>query len=111
MPAAERAVPSLVMDRPPLHAFVRELLGNERFDAFAQAFPARARVSEPALPLLLAALHERLARPLVCLLAEDADARDAAEAARWVAGAALGAMPPSPGVRRGSGLEGAADVV
>ena len=44
------------MDRTPLHAFVAELAANERFQAFAKALPARARVSEPALPLLLAAL-------------------------------------------------------
>ena len=47
------------MDRPVLHAFVRELLALERLQAFAAALPARARVSEPVLPLLLAALHER----------------------------------------------------
>src|SRR6266516_1326 len=93
------------MDRPVLHAFVRELLAHERFEAFAEAFPARARVSEPALPLLLAALHERLARPLVCLLPDDADARDAAEAAGWFAGGERVALLPSRGVHWGSGLE------
>ena len=51
-----------------------------------QALPARARVSEPALPLLLAALHEQLGRALLVLLPEDADARDAAEGASWYLG-------------------------
>ena len=59
------------MDRPVLHAFVRELLALERLQSFAAALPARARVSEPVLPLLLATLHEQLDRGLVCLLPED----------------------------------------
>src|SRR5262245_12870244 len=93
------------MDRPVLHAFVRELLGDERLAAFAEELPARARVSEPALPLVLAALHEHLGRPLVCLLPEDADARDVAEAAGWFAGGDRVALLPSRGVHWGSGLE------
>src|SRR5437868_11644555 len=85
---AEPRVPSFVMDltettRPVLHPLVEELLGDERLVAYAEALPAPARVSEPALPLLLAALHEHLGRALVVVLPEDADARDAAEAARW----------------------------
>src|SRR5919201_576463 len=88
MAAAEPAVPHFVMDlaettRPVLHPLVAELLADERLGAYAAALPAPAPVSEPALPLLLAALHEHLGRALVCLLPEDADARDAAEAARW----------------------------
>jgi transcription-repair coupling factor (superfamily II helicase) len=93
------------MDRPPLHAFVRELLALERLQAFAAALPSRARVSEPVLPLLLATLHVELGRGLVCLLPEDADARDAAEAAGWFAGHEGVALLPSRGVRWGSGLE------
>jgi transcription-repair coupling factor (superfamily II helicase) len=93
------------MDRPVLHAFVRALLAHERLHEFAQALPSRARVSEPALPLLLATLHELLERPLVCLLAEDADARDAAEAASWFVGEERVALLPSRGVRWESGLE------
>ena len=93
------------MDRPPLHVFVDELLRHERLQAFAAALPARARVSEPALPLVLAALHEQLGRALVCVLPEDADARDAAEAAAWFIGAEHVALLPSRGVRHGSGLE------
>src|SRR5439155_1974506 len=69
------------------------------------ALPASARVSEPVLPLVLAGLHEHLGRGLVVLLPEDADARDAAEAARWLLGAERVALLPSRGVRWGSGLE------
>src|SRR5947208_11575717 len=93
------------MDRPVLHSLVRELVEHERLQAFAQGLPARARVSEPALPLVLAALHEHLGRPLVCLLPEDADARDAAEAAAWFLGEEQVALLPSRGVRWESGLE------
>ena len=94
------------MDRPILHAFVRELLEHERLHAFADALPAtRARVSEPALPLVVAALHEHLGRGLVLLCAEDADARDAADAAAWFLGEERVALLPSRGVRWGSGLE------
>src|SRR6187549_2807082 len=90
---------------PVLHPLVEELLADERLAAFADALPAPARVSEPALPLLLAALHEHLGRALVVLLPEDADARDAAEAARWFLGEDRVALLPSRGVRWGSGLE------
>jgi transcription-repair coupling factor (superfamily II helicase) len=93
------------MDRPVLHAFVRELVAHERLQAFAEALPIRARVSEPALPLLLASLHDHLGRPLVCLLPEDADARDAAEAAAWFLGDEGVALLPSRGVHWDSGLE------
>jgi transcription-repair coupling factor (superfamily II helicase) len=93
------------MDRPVLHALVGELLAHERLQAFAEALPTRARVSEPALPLLLAALHEHLGRALVCLVAEDADARDAAEAAGWFLGDERVALLPSRGVHWESGLE------
>src|SRR5947209_2823354 len=93
------------MDRPVLHTFVRELVEHERLQAFADALPERARVSEPALPLVLAALYERLERPLVVVLPEDADARDAAEAAAWFIGEERVALLPSRGVRWESGLE------
>jgi transcription-repair coupling factor (superfamily II helicase) len=93
------------MDRPPLHAFVAELARYERLQAFAGALPARARVSEPVLPLLLAALHEQLGRGLLVLLPEDADARDAADGASWFVGGERVALLPSRGVKHGSGLE------
>ena len=94
------------MDRPVLHPFVRELADSERFRAFLEALPdTRARVSEPAFPLLLAAIYEELGRPLVVLSPEDADARDAAEAAGWFLGDEHVALLPSRGVSWGSGLE------
>ena len=105
MTPAEPPVPPLVMDRPIHHAFVRELLENERLQTYAAALPARARVSEPVLPLLLATLHEQLGRGLVCVLPEDADARDAADAAGWFLGSERVALLPSRGVRWASGLE------
>jgi len=96
------------MDRTVLHAFVDELVEDERLAAFATSLRdrgSRARVSEPALPVLLAALHERLQRSLVCALPEDADARDAAEAAAWFLGEERVGLLPSRGVHWGSGLE------
>src|SRR5438105_5438056 len=94
-----------VMDPPILHPLVAELRESDRLRAFAQALPASARVSEPALPLLLAALHEELGRGLVLLVPEDADARDAAEGAAWFLGDDRVALLPSRGVHWGSGLE------
>jgi transcription-repair coupling factor (superfamily II helicase) len=104
-------VPPFVMDQPILHAFVAELRESDRLRAFAEAFAAPARVSEPALPLLLAALHEELGRPLVLLVPEDQDARDAAEGAAWFLGEERVAMLPSRGVQWGSGLEPAPHLV
>ena len=86
------------MDRPVLHAFIRELVEHERLVELADALPTRARVSEPALPLLLGSLHERLERGLVVLLPEDADARDAAESAGWFLGDHAVGLLPSRGV-------------
>ena len=88
----------------PLAAFVEELRGHDRFQAFARALPTRARVSEPVLPLLLAALHEELGRGLLVLLPEDADARDAADGAGWFIGAENVALLPGRGVAHDSGL-------
>ena len=93
------------MDQPVLHTLVDRLRAEERLQQFAAALPTRARVSEPVLPLLLAALHEELDRGLIVLLPEDADARDAAEAAGWFAGDDRVALFPSRGVHWGSGLE------
>ncbi len=88
----------------PLAAFVDELRRHDRFQSFARAFPTSARVSEPVLPLLLVALHEELGRGLLVLLPEDADARDAADAAGWFAGGGNVALFPSRGVTYESGL-------
>src|SRR5690242_19252209 len=99
-----RPVPPLVMDRPVLHAFIRELVEHERLAELAEALPTRARVSEPALPLLLATLHERLERGLVVLVPEDADARDTADAAAWFLGDDAVGLLPSRGVTWESGL-------
>ncbi|HLY85362.1 MAG TPA: transcription-repair coupling factor [Gaiellaceae bacterium] len=92
------------MDRPVLHAFVQELVAHERLAELADALPTRVRVSEPALPLLVASLHERLERGLVVLLPEDADARDAAESAGWFLGDDVVGLLPSRGVTWESGL-------
>src|SRR5437773_9581127 len=99
------------MDRPILYPFVEELRKSERLSAFARAFPASARVSEPALPLLLAALQEELGRPLVLLAPEDQDARDAAEGAAWFLGEDRVALLPSRGVHWASGLDPAPHLV
>ena len=69
------------MDRPVLHTLVERLRAQERLQEFAAALPTRARVSEPVLPLVLASVHEEVERGLVVLFPDDADARDAAEAA------------------------------
>jgi transcription-repair coupling factor (superfamily II helicase) len=99
------------VDHPILHPFVDELREGDRLRAFAEAFPAPARVSEPALPLLLAALHEELDRQLVVLVPEDADARDLAEGVAWFVGDERVALLPSRGVHWGSGLDPAPHLV
>ena len=99
------AFPAICMDQTSLQGFVAELVRHERFRAFVDALPARARVSEPVLPLVLAALHADLGHALLVLLPEDADARDAADAAGWFADPDLIALLPSRGVRHDSGLE------
>jgi transcription-repair coupling factor (superfamily II helicase) len=99
------------MDRPVLHTFVRELVEHEKLADFADALPAKARVSEAALPIVLASLHERLERPLVCLLPEDVDARDTADAIAWFLGEEVVGTLPSRGVSWESGLEPPAHLV
>ncbi|MFZ1878982.1 MAG: hypothetical protein WAU41_02340, partial [Gaiellaceae bacterium] len=85
------------MDRPVLYSLVERLRAEERLQEFAAALPTRARISEPVLPLVVAALHDELARGLVVLLADDADARDVAEAAAWFLGDEQVALFPSRG--------------
>ena len=95
----------------PLAGLVRELASSERFAAFVAAFPANARVSEPALPLFLGTLRTTLDRALVCVLAEDEDARDLAEGVGWFVDPATVALLPSRGVRADSGLDPPAHLV
>ena len=95
----------------PLEILVAELAASESFRAFAEGFPAPARISEPALPLVLASLHRTLQRPLLCLFAEDDHARDAAEAASWFTSPSNVALLPGRGVRLDSGLEPPAHLV
>jgi transcription-repair coupling factor (superfamily II helicase) len=93
------------MDRPILYTLVERVRAEERLQELAAALPARARVSEPILPLVLAALQDELGRGLVVVVPEDADARDIAEAAAWFLGEEQVALFPSRGVHWGSGLE------
>src|SRR5436190_17860678 len=104
-------LPASCMDRTPLHGLVDELAESDGFRAFPEAFPADARVSDAALPLLLATLHATLARPLVCLFPEDEQARDAADAIAWYVDPISVALFPSRGVRADSGLEPPAHLV
>ena len=99
------------MDPTPLRPLVAELAASERFGAYVDALPAPARVSEPALPLVLAALYESVGRPLVVLLPEDEHARDAAEAVGWYVDPERIGLFPSRGVRWESGLEPPAHLV
>jgi transcription-repair coupling factor (superfamily II helicase) len=98
------------MDRPVLYSLVERLRAEGSLTELAAALSSgeaqtRARVSEPVLPLVLAALHEEVARGLIVVLPEDADARDAAEGAGWFLGDEQVALFPSRGVHWGSGLE------
>ena len=89
---------------PALAVLARALADGERLQRFA-AEPAPARVSEPLLPLFLAAVHFVRGGPVICLLPDDADARDVAEAAGWFLGEEQVGLFASRGVRWGSGLE------
>ena len=91
------------MDRP-YSTIRRQLRSHERLLAFAAAQPTPARVSEPTLPLVLAALHEDLARP------SSASSRGrrrprCGRGDRLAARAENVAFFPSRGVGWGSGLE------
>ncbi len=110
MTGAEPQVPSLVMDRqtrtgtPALASLARSFADGERLRALVED-PGDARVSEPLLPLFLAALHLAKGGPLVCVLPDDSQARDAAEGAGWYLGESRVGLFASRGVRRESGLE------
>ena len=89
---------------PALAPLARSFAQGERLLEFVER-PGDARVSEPLLPLFLAALHEARGGPLVCVLPDDAQARDAAEGAGWYLGEERVGLFASRGVRWGSGLE------
>jgi transcription-repair coupling factor (superfamily II helicase) len=92
------------MDQPALHVLARGFAESERLRAFI-ADPQHARVSEPLLPLFLAAVWLEREGPLVCVLPDDAEARDAADAAAWFVGEEHVGLLASRGVRWESGLE------
>ncbi len=95
---------------PVLRPLALELAESARLRAFVES-PGRTRVSEPILPLFLAALHLARPGPLVCLFPDDGDARDAAEAAGWYLGEDAVGLFASRGVRWESGLEPPAHLV
>ncbi len=102
------------MDQAVLQPLVKELAGSEKLREFVAAGPgASARVSEPLLPLLLAAFWQArpVGRGLVCLLPEDAEARDIAEAVGWFVGPPEVGLFPSRGVSFESGLRPAPHLV
>jgi transcription-repair coupling factor (superfamily II helicase) len=92
------------MDQPALHVLARRFAESERLRAFV-ADPQAARVSEPLLPLFLAAVWLEREGPLVCVLPDDALARDTADAAAWFLGEDSVGLLASRGVRWESGLE------
>jgi len=92
------------MDQPTLHVLARTFAESERLRAFVDD-PKAARVSEPLLPLFLATLWLERGGALVCVLPDDAEARDAAEGAGWFLGEDKVGLLASRGVRWGSGLE------
>jgi transcription-repair coupling factor (superfamily II helicase) len=102
------------MHHPPLRTLALELARGERLAAFLADGPdARARVSEPLLPVFLAAwwLAQEPRRGLVCLLPDDADARDAAEALGWYLGPDAVGLLASRGVSHESGIAPAPHLV
>ena len=107
MAHAGQVVPSMPMVPPVLEPLALELADTERLRAFQTAGPGTAaRVSETLLPLLLAACWHASGREggLVCLLPDDADARDTAEAAGWYMGPERVGLLTSRGVSFESGL-------
>ena len=105
----------------PLEPVVAAVAVNQHVAAWTAAVRsdaeggAHARISEPALPLLLAAAHAgapgadgRLepvnARPLLVVAATDADAERIAEAVGWYIGTENAAPYISRAVRYGSGV-------
>jgi transcription-repair coupling factor (superfamily II helicase) len=92
------------MDRPALNVIARRFAESEPLHAFVEQ-PQPARVSEPLLPLFLAAVCLELGGPLVVVLPDDSEVRDVAEAVGWFLGEDKVGLFASRGVRWGSGLE------
>src|SRR4026209_242659 len=92
------------MDQPTLNAVAPELAESERLRALVAAPPAPARFSEPLVPPFLAAVFLEGGGPLVVVFPDDAEARDAAEAAGWFLGEGNVGLFASRGVRWGGGL-------
>jgi transcription-repair coupling factor (superfamily II helicase) len=92
------------MDRPALNVIALRFAESEQLHAFVEQ-PQPARVSEPLLPLFLAAVWLELGGPLIVVLPDDAEARDVAEAAGWFLGEDNVGLLASRGVRWASGLE------
>jgi transcription-repair coupling factor (superfamily II helicase) len=105
----------------PLEAVVAAVAVNEQVAAWTAAVRsdaeggAHARISEPVLPLLLAAANVGAptgdgrfepvnARPLLVVAATDADAERIAESIGWYLGASNAAPYVSRGVKYGSGV-------
>ncbi len=111
-PKPRPLAPLVSMDDPLLRPLALELARSERLAAFlADGASTRARVSEPLLPLFLAsawvarrAAGGQSTGGLVCILPEDADARDMADAAGWFIGADHVGLLASRGVPFESGL-------
>ncbi len=98
------SAPPTGMKRPALEVIAKEFASSETFEAFLRE-PGAARVSEPILPLFLAALQLTRSGPTLCLLPDDADARDVAEAASWYLGEDNVGLFVSRGVSWESGLQ------
>jgi transcription-repair coupling factor (superfamily II helicase) len=101
------------MDPPlsPLTPLVAVLAESDAFRSFLADLPADARVSDPALPLVLAALADAREQPLLVLVAEDEDVRDVAEALGWYLDGERVGLFPSRGVRLETGIEAPAHLV
>jgi transcription-repair coupling factor (superfamily II helicase) len=108
--AARDPVPPLAMDQPTrtrapaLAPIARLVAEGERLRALLTD-PGDTRVSESILPLFLAAVLLARGGPLVCVLPDDAQARDVADGAGWFLGDDQVGLFASRGVRWASGLE------
>ena len=94
-----------VTETPALTPLARVLAEGERLREFAERRRARRAVSEPILPLFLAALHRARGGPLVCVLPDDARGARRRRGSGWFLGEERVGLFASRGVRWGSGLE------